>query len=234
MAEHEQIHSKQKIAVLTYNQTHRKTYDTLSLLKANGYHDVIVYAQPMTYTKKYFPYVTHRPDQIMSIPKPKELCKNLGYDYQEGVFREIAKDENRIYLLCGAGLLEKEFVQNRTIINAHPGFIPFARGLDSYKWSIYKNLPLGVTTHFLGEYVDAGEIIERRKIQVKEYDTFHSVAQKIYETEVDMLVGAIEHIEEKHEIVIPDTDEIFRRMPHEIEKNLLAAFEHYKAKHLKS
>ena len=38
-----------KIAVLTYNQPHRKTYDTICLLKAKGYENVVVYAQEMTY-----------------------------------------------------------------------------------------------------------------------------------------------------------------------------------------
>lgn len=61
------------VAVLTYNQKHRKTYDTLCLLKAKGYQKVTVYAQPMTYRKKRFPLINHRPDQIMAIPDPKGI-----------------------------------------------------------------------------------------------------------------------------------------------------------------
>lgn len=168
------------IAVLTYNQKYRKTYDTLCLLKARGHRNVKVYAQPMTYTKKRFSLIVHRPDQIISIPKLEELCSNFEYEYIEGNFNKSAADTNMLYLLCSAGLLEDEFVNRHRIINSHPGYIPLARGLDAYKWSIYYDLPIGVTTHFLGDYVDAGEIIELRKIEVEEYDTFHSVAQRIY------------------------------------------------------
>lgn len=218
------------VAVLTYNQRHRKTYDTLCLLKARGYKAVWVYAQPMTYSKKTYPLIEHRPNQIMSIPTPKELCENLGYEYREGNFEEIITNKDMIYLLCGASLLENEFVNSYRIINSHPGYIPFARGLDAYKWSVYYQLPLGVTTHFLGDYVDAGEIIEQRKIEIKKYDTFHSVAQRIYENEIDMLVGAVESADQKHQVVIPDSNEIFKRMPHALEKKLFENFENYKAK----
>ncbi len=218
-----------EIAVLTYNQKHRKTYDTLCLLKAKGYHKIKVYAQPMTYTKKCYPLVTHRPELTMDVPCPLELCKNLGYEYVEGNFAETVTDPDALYLLCGAGLLREDFVKRYRIINSHPGYIPLARGLDAYKWSVINGIPLGVTTHFLGDYVDAGEIIERREIKVGEYDTFHSVAQRIYETETDMLVGAIPLADKKHEFVIPDSGEIFRRMSQRLEKDLFAAFERYKA-----
>lgn len=221
------------IAVLTYNQKHRKTYDTLCLLKAKGYQNVKVYAQSMTYTKKRFPLINHRPEQMMSIPIPKELCSNFGYEYIEGNFNETITDEDMLYLLCGAGLLENTFVKSHRIINSHPGYIPLARGLDAYKWSIYYDIPLGVTTHFLGDYVDAGEIIEQREIEIGMYDTFHSVAQRIYENEIDMLVGAVELVDKEHRFAIPKSNDVFRRMPCELEKKLFEAFEQYKAKHIK-
>lgn len=218
-----------KIAVLTYNVKHRKTYDTLCLLKVMGYSNITVFAQPMSYTKKRYPQITHRPELLFHIPEPFILCSNLGYRYIEGQF-EYTVDSNwkdGIFLLCGAGILPEKFVSAYRIVNAHPGFIPFARGLDAYKWSVYNGLPIGATTHFLGEYVDAGEIIERREIRVETSDTFHSVAQRVYENEIDMLVGAIEKIDEVHEFIVPD-GEIFKRMPESKERELFRKFEEYK------
>ena len=219
------------VAVLTYNQKHRKTYDTLCLLKAKGYQNVKVYAQPMTYVKKRIPLIDHRPVQIMSIPKPGELCSNFGYEYIEGDFNSTATDNSAIYLLCGAGLLEQGFVKSHRIINSHPGYIPLARGLDAYKWSIYYDFPIGVTTHFLGDYIDAGEMIEQREIKVGQYETFHGVAQRVYENEIDMLVGAVELADTQHEFVLPKSDEVFKRMPYDLEKTLLEVFENYKERH---
>jgi len=214
-----------KIAVLTYNQKHRKTYDTLALLKCKGYNDVTVYAQPMKYEKKRWPLVKHRPDLVISIPEPEQMCSNLGYEYIEGDFKETINDGGAVFLLCGAGILPEEFVMSHRIINSHPGYTPYARGLDAYKWSVYYNLPIGVTTHLLGWYVDAGEVIERRKIRIEAYDTFHSVAQRVYENEIDMLVGAIDKIDDEHEIVIPGSEPIFKRMGENQEQELFIKFE---------
>ena len=221
-----------KIAVLTYNQPHRKTYDTICLLKAKGYENVVVYAQEMTYTKKKYPLIKHRPELNMNIPVPKEMCRNFGYDYQEIMFADIQEPNDTLFLLCGAGLLPDSFLSKYKIVNSHSGYIPYARGLDSYKWSIYNDLPIGVSTHLLGKYVDAGEIIERREIKVEQWDTFHSVAQRVYENEIDMLVHAIELIDEPHEFIVPEKEEFFKRMPEEKEKELFKKFEERK-KYLK-
>lgn len=209
---------------MTYNQKHRKTYDTICLLKAQGYKDVKVYAQPMTYEKKIHSLVKHRPELIMDVPAPEALCANFGYKYIEGAFDEMIKDENAIYLLCGAGLISQDLVRKFQIINSHPGYIPYARGLDAYKWSVFYDFPLGVTTHFLGEYIDAGEMIERREICVEPYDTFHSVAQRIYENEIDMLVGAIKLVDEKHEYIKAEQN-VFKRMPNHMESRLFDIFQ---------
>lgn len=215
--------------MLTYNQRHRKTYDTLCLLKAKGYSNVTVYGQPMTYVKKSYPLISHRPGLVMNIPELDILCKNLEYEYVEGNFTDTIgeNDLEAIFLLCGAGILPDVFVKNHKIINSHPGYSPLARGLDAYKWSVYYGLPIGVTTHLLGDYVDAGEILERRMIEISKYDTFHSVSQRVYENEIDMLVGAIELLEKKHEYIVPD-NEIFRRMPQKKEKELIALFDQRK------
>lgn len=223
----------EKVGILTYNQKHRKTFDTLCLLKAKGYENIIVFAQEMAYVKKRYPLIPHRPELVMNIPHPSEMCHNLGYEYREGKFEDIVKDDNLVYLLCGAGLLKESFVKAHIIINSHPGLSPYARGLDAYKWSIYYDLPLGVTTHYLGDYIDAGEILERRRINIKEFDTFHSVAQRIYENEIDMLVNALAKIKDEHEYVVP-TGEVFKRMETEKEKTLFRKFEEIKNRNLQN
>ena len=209
-----------RVAVLTYNVPHRKTYDTLCLLKAKGYREVIVYAQELTYKKKRYPLISHRPESLVGIPEPLELCKNFDFEYEECSFLKIREAESTPFLLCGAGLLPDTFVLKYRIVNAHPGFIPLARGLDSYKWEIYYDLPIGVTTHFLGEYIDA----------LKRWDTFHAVAQRVYENEIEMLVHALDLLDNKHEYIIPEAQSVFKRMPQEIEITLFKCFEERKKK----
>ena len=221
----------QAIGVLTYNVRHRKTYDTLCLLKAKGYKNIFVYAQPMHYKKNFTPLLAHRPGINMNSPVSKDLCKNFGYIYQEGSLEQMNIPSDMPLLVCGAGILEEKFVKNHIIINSHPGYIPLSRGLDAFKWAIWEDKPIGVTTHFIGEFIDGGEILERRKIQLSAGDTFFEVAMRVYETEVSMLVEALDKLQDKHEIIFPQTSVLHRRMPLTIEKELLNKFEIYKMQH---
>lgn len=218
-----------KIAVLTYPVKHRKTYDLLSLLKANGYADVKVYALPFCYHKKHFPIIQHRPDMNFQIPEIAELCSNLGFLYEYRELKSVSIDNDRIVLIAGAGILPQEFVNRHIIINAHPGYIPNCRGLDALKWAIAEMQPIGVTTHILGSEVDGGKIIERKIIDIYTTDTFHSVAQRVYENEISMLVAAIEKIDDRYlDAVSVENYEIHKRMPRDIEMNLMEMFEQYK------
>ena len=64
---------------------------------------------------------------------------------------------------------------------------------------------------------------------VNAFDTFHSVAQRIYENEIDILVGAIEKVDIEHEMILPsDENDLFKRMPEDKERELFQKFEEYK------
>lgn len=218
-----------KIAVLTYPVKHRKTFDLLSLLKGNGYTDVCVCAIPFHYQKKKFPIYQHRPEMNYNVPELSELCRNLNYKYAEGSLDSFGIEIDRVVLVAGAGIIPDDFVRSHVIINAHPGYIPNCRGLDAFKWAIHEKQPIGVTTHLIGKYIDAGDIIERRKIDVYDTDTFHAVAERVYENEVSMLVEAIEkYVPDNVTLILPDEYELHKRMPETVEEKLLEDFEGYK------
>lgn len=220
------------IAVLTYSIKHRKTYDLLALLKGNGYQDVIVYATPFHYQKKKFPIYQHRPEMNYDIPDIEQLCGNYGYECRTGKIEEFQIESERVVLVAGAGILPESFVKSHTIINAHPGYIPNCRGLDAFKWAILEDQPIGVTTHLIGEYVDAGQVIERRLISVYKSDTFHALAQRVYENEVSMLVEAVDKLDTNAlEMMYPENYPLHKRMPGDIEESLLQKFEEYKNRH---
>ncbi len=228
------------IGVFTYRAPHRKTYDTLCLLRARGYEDVVVFAQPLHYVKKFVPLIEHRP-QCYNDVHPEQLCKNVGYKYvyqktncrDESIIQDLSLNglpTNAIILVCGAGIIPQTIVQHYKVINAHPGYIPNVRGLDALKWAIYEEQPIGVTTHQIGSDVDAGLIIERRIVPVYYNDTFHAVAYRQYEIEIKMLVDAIEKINEATEYVGPGDSQIHKRMPHELETEIPRRFEKIKEK----
>lgn len=224
-----------RICLLSYQSLHRKTIDTMMRLKMLGYKDVCVYAKPFHYQKKYVPLVEHRPmintfDSLNDIGYA-EIIRNLGYELKNiSDYNEIHEDLSCIFLICGAGIIPQNVIQRYRIINAHPGYIPIVRGLDSLKWAIIEGLPIGVTTHLLGDYVDAGNVLERREVPIYANDTFHTVAYRQYEMEVQMLVDAIDKIDMISFFTDGEKYQVHRRMPHEFEKRIYDEFKKYLGK----
>ena len=216
------------LGVLTYQVPHRKTYDVCCRLKATGYRNVKIFALPMHYIKKKQPLIQHRPT-AENVVATETLAQNLSYQYicVDSV-QSIKEPSDTVFLICGAGILPQDFVGSYRIINAHPGYIPHVRGLDALKWAVYEKQPIGVTTHLLGEEVDAGIILQRKLVPIRENDTFHTVAQRQYELETAMLVDAISLLGDKHEVVEGGNYPIHKRMPLEKESILFEKFQDYR------
>jgi folate-dependent phosphoribosylglycinamide formyltransferase PurN len=131
-------------------------------------------------------------------------------------------------LITGAGLLPDELVLNHKIINSHPGYLPFSKGLDAFKWAVYKGMPLGATVHFVTDTADEGTLIYQELIGVDFTDTFHSVANRLYELEVKLLVDSIDLIERglsENTSLSNANYSATRRMPHKVEIAMMARFE---------
>ncbi len=223
-----------EIVVISYNTPHRKTQDVLFQLKAKGYQNVTVLALPFVFRENPFkPIFAHRPSTAVDV-MPEVLCERFLYRFQEikadGINSYLNRNKTDYILITGAGLLPDELVENHKLINSHPGWLPKVRGLDSLKWAIHKKLPLGVTCHFVDSEADAGFLIEQREVPVYANDTFHSVAYRQYEIEIDMLVNSIQVIPTRTDFPSLSTNEFeaTRRMPKTIEENLMQEFEDYK------
>ena len=223
-----------KIAVISYNTPHRKTQDVLNGLKAKGYEKIKVFALPFVQRENPFkPIYQHRPSKAIEV-EPIEFCKNFGYAFDlttaETLNEQLNDFEADYVIIAGAGLLPDELVENHKIINTHPGFLPLTRGLDSLKWAITKDVKIGVTTHFVDTEADAGFLIEQKLVPIYGNDTFHSVAYRQYEIEIEMLINSVELIPTLIDFKSLSSNEFeaTRRMPKAIEENLMQAFENYK------
>ncbi|SMC65930.1 formyltransferase family protein [Moheibacter sediminis] len=222
------------IVVISYNTPHRKTQDVLFQLKVKGYQNVTVLALPFVFRENPFkPIYAHRPSTAVDV-SPEILCERFLYRFKtvnaDEIHPYLNENPNDFVLITGAGLLPDELVENHKLINSHPGWLPKVRGLDSLKWAIHKKQTLGVTCHYVDSEADAGFLIEQREVPVYANDTFHSVAYRQYEIEIDMLVNSIEVIPSRTEFTSLSTTEFeaTRRMPKSIEENLMQEFEVYK------
>tara|TARA_Y100001970_G_C14156683_1_gene815993 strand:- start:596 stop:1261 length:666 start_codon:yes stop_codon:yes gene_type:complete len=211
------------INVITYNAPHRKTQDLLFRLKIKGYNDVNVMATPWQERKNFKPLIPHRKFNTLDL-NPSDLCNILDYNFIDIELKEINSLDDWT-LIGGAGILPKEIVESQKVINSHPAYLPYVRGLDSFKWAIYNNKPIGVTTHIISEDCDTGKLIRRELVPLYSWDTFHSVSQRQYEMEIDLLVDSIQDVENASLEVLSANESVpHRRMPHSHEVRLMSRF----------
>jgi phosphoribosylglycinamide formyltransferase-1 len=159
------------------------------------------------------------------------LCERLDITFTRVEIDDLSKHcSQKNYsniIISGAGILPNSLCKNHKVINAHPGFLPYSKGLDAFKWAIYNNHPIGVTTHFISDKADEGLLIEKREVPVFFEDSFGSVAQRIYETEIDMLAESIKILEENLaplDDLSNDKYKATRRMPHHYEIMMMDKF----------
>ena len=213
------------ISILTYDAPHRKTQDLLFRLKAKGYSDVNVFAIPWQKRKNFIPLIPHRKFNTLDVT-PSELSKRLGYKFSKIESSSLSELGDGYILIGGAGILSEEVAESGKVINSHPAYLPYVRGLDSFKWSIYYGKPIGVTTHIISKECDAGKLIRREFVPLYSWDTFHSVANRQYEIEMDMLVDSIEDVKTATlEELSTTKSEPMRRMSHSLEMRLPKRFQ---------
>ncbi|WP_198172869.1 formyltransferase family protein [Bradyrhizobium sp. AT1] len=133
------------------------------------------------------------------------------------------------YLIAGAGILSPAAIGRKKIVNAHPGIIPAARGLDAFKWSIFHGVPLGITLHFVDADVDSGDVIAIVETPVLPEDDIFTLARRHYELEIEMLVDfrALLQVGGADSKGYPERPARMR-MPRALEKDMLERFETYK------
>lgn len=83
------------------------------------------------------------------------------------------------------------------VLNMHPGILPGNRGLDNIKWSLIKQLPIGVTVHWIDERIDAGRVVARREIPVYKDDTLVDLHVRVRNLEQKMMLEVMYAIAEE-------------------------------------
>lgn len=213
------------IGIITYNHPHRKTQDLIWRLLSLGC-QIELFLLPWEQRQVCTSIYPHRPNKHLNIPV-KTLCKNLRITYHNTTYENLAGELEGTFcdkiIIGGAGVLPKEICRFN-IINSHPGYLPMARGLDALKWSIFKGYPIGVTTHLIGEEADTGVLIERRIVPVYFNDTFHSVAQRVYDTEIEMMCDALTKEPEGLILKAEENYPLNRRMNHYDELRMMERF----------
>ncbi len=90
-------------------------------------------------------------------------------------------------ILGGAPIVKKSFLEipRLGVLNAHPGILPEAKGIDVVAHSILNDVPLGVTVFKVDEGIDSGPIIHKEYLS--KTGKFDDIS--VYEAKVEALAG---------------------------------------------
>jgi methionyl-tRNA formyltransferase len=92
----------------------------------------------------------------------------------------LEKLEPDLGVLGGTRIIRKKVLEIPPdgMLNSHPGLLPEVRGSASVAWSIYHDIPIGSTCHFIDPYIDTGDIVLKRNIPVHRGDTYELLCWK--------------------------------------------------------
>jgi methionyl-tRNA formyltransferase len=73
------------------------------------------------------------------------------------------------------------------VVNLHPSYLPYNRGVYPNVWGIVEGTPAGVTLHYIDAGIDTGDIIAQRQLPVEPVDTGETLYRKLEKASVELL-----------------------------------------------
>ena len=132
---------------------------------------------------KLFPQNTGKREYLRNtylkplLTQRKQICRNLREIAGEYDFPiTMCRDQNApssvaqlkawspdLIIFTGGNILRRQLldVPRLGVINMHLGLLPQIRGMSSPEWSLLKDVPVGVTVHYIDSGIDTGPILQR-------------------------------------------------------------------------
>ena len=184
---------------------------------------VVVVRQPITYHLRLFSSVSRRigivdgiyfsfkrlADKLSELRLASDNDKALKHRYHDmGVPVYFSKGTNSsetvttlhrvspdLLILGQTGIVKKQVLSIPVIgtLNAHPGILPYYRGIDCPKWAIYHNdyENIGCSVHWVDQHVDTGNIIMKKRYSLSQGETMRSLDHNLYNHCVELLAEVV-------------------------------------------
>ena len=221
------MQKKYKIGLITYDKPHKKSIDLFFKLLSNNYTDITILVVPFKNYKIRNTKFKHRPS-MTNIGKYGFSTLKSQYNLKIKKLKSIRDyDDLDVVLIGGSNILPSNLIIPNLIINCHSGLIPSVRGLDSFKWAIHDKEIIGNTLHYIDEYADMGKVIAQRITYVDKNDTLEGVAQRHYDSEIDMLSN-FENLTNNGIYYVLPKKKIKKRMDNKTEEKIFKRFDEYK------
>ncbi|WP_342388780.1 formyl transferase [Salinicoccus bachuensis] len=129
---------------------------------------------------------------------PEDRITHIASVNSEEMKNRIREMNPDLILINGTPIIKGEIlsVTDAKFVNIHVGITPKYRGVHGGYWALYNNDAelAGVTTHFVDEGIDSGEVLDQKVIEVTEDDNFltYSHLQEAYAlVDYNKIIGSI-------------------------------------------
>ena len=114
-----------------------------------------------------------------------------------------------IVVVAYGGILPKAILEipTRGCVNLHSSFLPDLRGAGAIACSILRGYKYtGVTTMYMNEKVDEGDIISQKKVEISREDTSATLSAKLSKEGAELLYYTLQNIKENKVIATRQDD----------------------------
>lgn len=150
------------------------------------------------------------------------------------VGKVIKKIDPSLIIVFGTDRITESIYKgyDKKIVNLHGGDPELYRGLDSHFWSVYHNDYQRIVTciHYISGCLDAGDIIMKAKIDLRDIDYFYQVRLENTKVCLQLVIMVITMLEQFGHILSYKQKFIgqyYSRMPNELRKLCCKKFEKF-------
>lgn len=144
--------------------------------------------QPIPALWKGRPFVRSYADISASILYVKDVHSRESLNALEALSPDII-------ILGHTGIVKSDLLRIAKIgvLNAHPGLLPYYRGIDCSRWAIYNGEfhKIGATVHWVDRGVDTGNVILRRAYGFIGDETLEKLDENLYDLCVSLLTQVV-------------------------------------------
>ena len=173
--------------------------ESLQKLVESGYNVSLVITNPdkprgRGLKAQYSPVKGYAIEAELEIEEPLKLKNN------EEIINKIKEKEPDIICVVAYGkIIPKEILELPKIgcINVHGSLLPKYRGAAPIQWAVINgDKKTGITTMFINEKMDEGDMLLKKEVKIGEDETLGEVWDKLSTVGANLLVKTIEKIED--------------------------------------
>lgn len=153
------------------------------------------------------------------LPSPVKIkAQELGIEVYEPenpntreFYESLAPKNINVGVLAAYGYILKPLLLSlpkKGFINLHPSLLPHYRGAAPINWAIIRGeKETGLTTFLMNEKVDAGKIVQQKRLEINPEETAGELTQRLAELGAELMVETLQMVEKDNFPTIEQKDQ---------------------------